>query len=341
LDDAELFARALEALQRRAAHRSVPALQVCALFDRYKAARKRDRSWSILELRLAPFVAAYGDRVVDGLAVIDWTTHAANRRDTRLPGKRGAAGECYSETTISAELGALKAMISWAVVQGLLRFNPLTAARRGSRKRRRTAPKEHEIGLLLAACTIPEHTVMVLGAADVGMRRGEILHLQHDWIDHERKTIALPSYACKGGSGGTVPATQRFLDAVAALPRHFRCPAVLVNHATGQPYKKSRLWEWWRSVRERAGVQPAPGEKSVRLHDGRAAAATNALRRGVPLQTVSRKILRHRHLMTTEVYLRDELEDPAELAAASAAMEAGIERERRLGTGSTRKKEGT
>ena len=119
----------------------MPALQVCALFDRYKAARKRDRSWSILELRLAPFVAAYGDRVVDGLAVIDWTTHAANRRDTRLPGKRGAAGECYSETTISAELGALKAMISWAVVQGLLRFNPLTAARRGSRKRRRTAPK--------------------------------------------------------------------------------------------------------------------------------------------------------------------------------------------------------
>ena len=331
VDEDEALALALEVLQRKAAARKEPTLSVRVLYERYKAARKRDRSWSILDLRLAPFVAAYGDRSADRLAVIDWTTHAQNRRDTKLPGKRGEAGECYSETTVGAELGALKSMLSWAVIQGLLRFNPLAAAKRGKRKRRKTAPKEHEIGLLLAACSMPEQTVMVLAACDVGMRRGEILGLQHDWIDHERKTVALPSHACKNGSGGTVPATQRFLDAVSAMPRHFRCPSVLVNMATGQAYKKSRLWEWFRTVRELAGVEPAPGERSVRLHDGRAAAATNALKRGVRLETVSRRILRHKHLTTTELYLRDELEDPAELAAATLAMEAGIERDRKRG----------
>jgi integrase len=161
----------------------------------------------------------------------------------------------------------------------------------------------------------------------VGLRLGEIRQLQHDWIDHERKTVTLPQYACKNRRGGTVPCTQRFLDAVAAMPRHFRLPQVLFSERSNGPYCGFQLETWWVGIRERAGVETAPGDKAVHLHDLRAGCATNALDRGVRLETVSRRILRHSTLATTEVYLRGR--DVGNLGQAIDAMEAGILRDQR------------
>lgn len=326
-DEEKLLSAALEMLQRRAARRTSPPLTVRQLFEQYKAAWAQRKSWVAYETRLIPFVLAHGDKSAADLTVMTWTLYASARRATRLPGKRGARGECYSETTVNAELGALKACLNWAVEQGLLRFNPLAVAKRKSRPRRETVPREREMGLALDACRTREQTLMVLAAGDVGLRRGEIIQLRHDWIDHGAKTVTLPNWACKNKRGGTVPCTQRFLDAVDALPRHIRHPQVLVSELGDGPYGRTALDDWWSAIRERAGLEAAPGEKAMRLHDLRAGAATNALKRGVRFQTVSKRILRHSTLATTEIYLRGLTDDPADASEAAALMEAGIVRD--------------
>ncbi len=327
MDEDELLAAALEVLQRRAAQRSAPSLTVAALYAKYEAANRTRKCWPEMANKISPALAAFGDRHIDSMTVLDWTTHAQTRRETLIPGKHAAAGRCYSDRTIGTELDMFKAMANWAVTQGLIRYNPIAGAKKPkTKKRRETAPAEWEIGQALAACETDQQRVMVLCAADAGMRRGEIRQLRHDWVDHEAKTIALPGWACKGGRGGTIPATQRLLDAIASLPRHIRLPQVLVSPRGPGPYSTAALNLWWVGIRERAGLQAAPGDGKPRLHDCRAAAATNALARGVRLETVSRRILRHASLQTTQIYLRGDVGD---LDQAIEAMETGILRDQR------------
>ena len=322
----ELLLAALEVLQRRAATRSAPSLTVAALFAKYEASQKHRKTWWSVYNKLHPFVAAHETREADGLAVADWTTWASARLAQTVPPKHE---RCYSPATVNVELASIKAWLNWCVAQGLLRFNPLAGAKRvKARRGRDTAPKEWEIGRFLAACRNERETLLVLAAADVGLRLGEIRHLRHDWIDAERKTVALPGWACKNGRGGTVPCTQRFLDAVAAVPRHFRLPQVLFSERSQGPYCSFQLETWWVGIRERAGIEAAPGDRAVHLHDLRAGCATNALDRGVRLETVSRRILRHSTLSTTEIYLRGR--DVGNLDQAIEAMEAGIARDQRM-----------
>ncbi len=326
MDDDELLRAAAEVLLRRATQRSAPSLTVAALYARYEAANRLRKSWCSITPKLRPFVDMYPDRPTDSLIIGDWTAYVQQRKATPLPEAHGGKDglRCYGDGTVNNELGCVKAMINWAVAQGLLRFNPIAGARRiKTRRGRQTAPREWEIGKLLEACRLPGQTVMVLAAADVGMRRGEILQLRHDWIDHDTKTVKLPDYACKNGRGGTVPATQRFLDAVSAMPRHIRGQHVIVK-PDGTGYSRQTLCEWWHELRARAGVEAAPGDDAAHLHDLRAACATNALARGVKLRTVSRRILRHSTLATTEIYLRGDDDD---LAEATEAFERGIVRD--------------
>jgi len=326
VNEDELLAAALEVLRQRAARRSDPSVTVRQLFEKYEAASKGRKSWPSMTPKLCPFVDAHADRAVDSLAILDWSAHVQTRRSTKVPESRGGKGgtRCYGDSTINIELGTVKAMLNWAVAQGLIRFNPLTGAKRiKTRRGRQTAPREWEIRRALDSCRIPAQTVMVRAAADVGMRRGEILALRHDWIDHEAKTVTLPDWCCKNGRGGVVPTTQRFLDAVSAMPRHIRGQHVICS-ADGGGYSRQMLNNWWAEIRERAGIEAAPGDRTAHLHDLRAACATNALARGVKLRTVSRRILRHSTLATTEIYLRGDDDD---LAEATAAFERGIVRD--------------
>jgi integrase len=104
---------------------------------------------------------------------------------------------------------------------------------------------------------------------------------------------------------------------------------VLFSERSKGTYCAFQLETWWVGIRERAGVEAAPGDKAVHLHDLRSACATNALDRGVRLETVSRRILRHSTLGTTEIYLRGK--DVGNLDQAIEAMEAGIVRDQRKG----------
>lgn len=316
MDDDELLTAAAEVLLRRAARRSAPSLTVAALYALYEAAQVHRETWWATRNKLTGFVEAHTTRDVMSLALADWTTYATGRVQTHAIG------------TVNVELGATKAMINWGVAQGLVQYNRLASARRMKNRRGRdTAPNETEIGRALAACRNPRETVLVLAAADCGFTLNEIRHLQHDWIDHERKVVTLPPWPCKNRRAGTVPCTQRFLDAVSALPRHFKWPQVLFSERSRGPYCRYQLDTWWVGIRERAGLEAAPGDKDVHLQDLRAGCATNALDRGVRLETVSRRILRHTNLATTEIYLRGK--NVGNLDQAIEAMEAGILRDQR------------
>lgn len=321
--DDEVIAAALEVLRRRT--QGASALTVGALYEKYEAAMRRSRSWEYIERRLRPVVATLREVAVTGLRPSDWTQYATARLETPI---REGKPKKFDARTINAELTWLKAMCNWGVRETLITFNPLASVRALKvRRGRETAPAEDEITRALAACETLEQRVMVLCGADAGMRRGEIVQLRHDWVDYAAKRIHLPGWACKNNKGGSIPATQRLLDAIAAVPRHIRCPNVFVSPRGDGAFHRNTMNLWWRGIRERAGLEAAPVDGKVHLHDLRHGCATNAVRRGVGIEIVSRRILRHASLKQTEVYVQGS--SAADLDEAIERFQAGIDRDQR------------
>lgn len=313
MTDDEAIAYALAIMQRRLGAAKAPALPLVDLYLRYEAANKARGCWPTIMYRLRPVVKALGDRDVMSIAVTDWTTYRAPREATHAP------------STLNDELAWLKALLRWGVVQGLLPYEPAVckAVKGKERKHRETAPPEDDVGALLAEADSRER-VIVLCAADAGMRRNEIRQLQWSWLNREALTIALPDWACKGGRGGVVPMTLRLLAAIVNIPRNLHSPYVLTNSRTSGPYSKGRFCEWFKQLQARAGLVAAPLDRRVHLHDLRHGFATNAVERGVGIEAVS-DILRHASLEQTRSYVQRR---PRDIQRAREAFEAGIERDR-------------
>lgn len=324
-----VLARALEIMQARArAASSTPTVTVDQLASHYESAKKRTAGWAGISIRLrrirtvvyAPGVPPLGQREAMSLKVFDWTDYRSHRAETEF-----RPGHKYAAHSINLELQTLKALINWAVREGRIPYNPIaSAAPEGKKSKRHTAPNEDDIGAQLAEAD-PRARYMVLASADSGMRRNEIRLCRFDWVDPGAKKIRLDGEACKGGKARTVPATQRLLDAIEAVPRHFRSPWILTNPQTGEPYNENTLSRWFRVLADAAGVQAAPGDRRPHLHDNRHGAATNAARRGVPLPAIQ-KMLGHESLSTTEIYINASDEDYDD---AIEAIEAGITKDQK------------
>lgn len=324
-----LIARALEILQARARGvASTPTVTVGQLAAHYEAAKKRSKGWRVMKVQLravvetvySPGTPPLGQREAMSLKVLDWSDYRAHRAEHEYkPGRK------YTDHSLNLELGRLKALLNWSVVEGRIPHNPIAAARRhGKKSKRETAPTEADVGAQLAESD-PRRRFIVLASADAGMRRNEIRLCEYEWADRAKKRIHLSAAACKGGKARTVPATTRLLDAMEAVPRHFRAPWVLTNPETGQPYHNNSLSRWFRELADAAGVQAAPGDRRPHLHDNRHGAATNAAARGVPLPAIQ-KMLGHEHLSTTEIYINARNED---YESALRQIEDGILREQR------------
>ena len=103
---------------------------------------------------------------------------------------------------------------------------------------------------------------------------------------------------------------------VAALPRAEGAERVFPDDLTS-----SRLYEFWRGVREEAGL---PG---LRIHDCRHTWASQGIMNGVGLPTVGR-LLGHKRLATTAIYAHlddNALQAAAEQAAGRIAKAMGFE----------------
>lgn len=322
MTDDELIAHIAELCRRRDNIPAGPSLTVAELYARYEAASKGRKSWASIRVHLAGCVTAFGARDAAGLKVIDWTEYRARRELELVP--RGN-GRTYSPTTINTQLSYLKVLLNWGVTQGLLLANPLQKAKRSAqRAHRETAPAEVDISALLEQADV-RATAVVLCATDAGLRRLEIRSLQWAWIDREAMLIRLPGWACKGGRGGAVPMTRRLREALDAIPRALRSPWVFTSPRGGARYSLRAFSRWFRAVADAAGIQAAPEDGNVHLHDCRHAFASNATRRGVRIEIVS-QVLRHASLDQTRDYVQT---SDVDLRAAREAFEAGIERDKR------------
>lgn len=325
MTDDEIIARALELIQRRAAAASAPSLTVAQLYERYVTAMKNHKSWKTIEVRMRAAVKFLGDRDVMSLKVIDWSDYRADREGQEIP--TGKPGRKYGAHTINMELTWVKAMLNWAVLQGRIPHNPIAAAKPvRTRSKRSTAPSEADVSSLLEGADA-RLRVLVLCAADGGMRRNEIGRLRWDWIDRDQMVVRLPGWACKSGRARSVAMTQRMLDAIEAIPRHLRSPYVLTNPITGGPYGTSTLSNLFRVAADAAGLEASPRDGRVVLHDVRRGFASNATRRGVRLEVVS-ELLGHASLDQTRDYV--EIVD-TDVTVARETFELGIEKDQRRG----------
>lgn len=288
------------------------------LYVLWAPTKKRSKSWIVIEARMRPAVVFFGKRVVTSLRPADWEAYRAERRAT--PIKEDNPDRTYGALTVNFELGWIKAMMNWGYRVGHISHHPFSGVKPEKTKRQRdTSPIESELGRFLEIAD-PIRRVMILCAADSGMRRNEICQLRWDWIDEQARTIKLPGWATKNGKPRTVPMNARTWDAISAIPRHLRCPNVLVNPDTEQPFKRGTLTKWFKDISIDSGVEGAPGDGRVRLHDLRHSFASQASRRGVRLDLVS-KFLGHATIQQTLVYVQLSDDD---VAPAIDKLESGL-----------------
>ncbi len=139
-----------------------------------------------------------------------------------------------------------------------------------------------------------------------GLRRGEVLSLQWDWIDFQRGVIFFPD--SKTGQkvtalGGPV------LELLGNIPKTAGNPHVFAGKKFGRP-----LYDIngpWRLVREKAGL------KGVRLHDLRHTHASVGAAAGLSLPTIG-ALLGHTQAATTQRYAHL-AQDPVKQAADQVA----------------------
>jgi integrase len=317
LDDDKLLAilaaqsRLIEELRDRLApaRATVP---VSYVYQQYEIAQQHRAGWRSAKCMLGPVVALLGSRDVASLQVADWTAYRVSR-----------AG--LAPSSLNYTMRCLKAMVRWAKAEGLVASVPqLCEAKKQTAKRHReTAPTQCEVGRLLDEADRARDRVIVLCACDAGMRNTEIRKLERAWVDRTRMEIRLPDTITKGHKSRVVPMTSRLLAAIDAIPRDIRSPLVLVSPRSGGPYSQGHMTIMWRRLAELAQLEAAPGERRVRLHDGRHGAGTNMAEAGVPIEIIQR-ILGHASLDQTADYVQRRSGD---LPKARALLEAVIKRD--------------
>lgn len=272
--------------------------------DRIAKPNKRESSWagdaSVLNRHVAPLL---GHRLARDLTRRDLeklqadvlTGKTAKDVRTKLRGRAiirggpGAAGHTIRTTA---------AMLSWAVMQDILPFNPAIGVQKITARRRErfltTAEAKHmlsTLSILVTTDEIPEsHAAIIRLLLFTGARKSEILNLTWAEVDLERGRIHLPWHRSKTGEK-MIPLNSAAVAEIMRRPREgpFVFPAARGEGPTVGLYKT------WNRVRE---IAKLPG---VRLHDLRHSFASFAAADGTSLYLIG-KALGHRQASTTERY---------------------------------------
>ena len=246
-----------------------------------------------------------------------------------LVGKKRAQG--LSEETVGKIRRHLHAMLAYAQDAGLLSINPADTARaRGGQTTRRRARGTQlspvQIKRLLDECS-PRWRAFFTVALDTGLRRGELIGLRWEDIDllqrilHVRRSIGSydqPNDAHEQLSTKT-EAGQRLVPildgAQAALEELYATTKDTREHApvfatierkrgrdgtmrpTGRPLNPRMVTRVFRRYAKRAGLPP-----TIRLHDLRHTAITNAIAQGEDILLISAFAGHAKTSTTVDVY---------------------------------------
>lgn len=246
-----------------------------------------------------------------------------------------------------------KAALSRAVDWDLLPRNPCAGAKPPRLERvvdaedtRVRALTDEEAGRLLSALDGPAWLAAYL-ALGTGLRRGEVLGLRWRDVDFDAQTLSVrqtlePAVEAGGGLLLGPPKTKHSV-------RTFRAPSRVLAHLHehlrrqtarrhaypapwdgdlvlcrdgGRPIPPDTLNDWHARARERAGLP-----KELRFHDLRHTYATQSLRAGVNVSTVSQRLGHANVSVTLNVYshaLPEDHEFAARMADAALDRVLGL-----------------
>lgn len=179
-----------------------------------------------------------------------------------------------------------------------------------SRERYLTAAEAEQLHKAVATSANPQLANIVGLLLLTGARKMELLTAKWEHIDLERKAWRIPD--SKTGKARYVPLSQAAMDLIEKLPRWAKCPWLLPNPETLEPFVDVK--RAWATARKEASL---PG---LRLHDLRHSAASFMINAGIDLFAVGR-ILGHADHQSTMRY--SHLANETLLAAVEAGA-AGL-----------------
>jgi integrase len=214
--------------------------------------------------------------------------------------------ENYSLTSpgsANKALDILSSALGYAVKTGAIDYNPASGIRRNKRQMGPRILNQSERRRLLAELSKvrPQSRTQALAVKFLlysGCRRNEVFHLRWSEVSETEKKLYLTD--SKTGrkviwlSDQALAVLREALAAqkAAGIDTKFVFPQVM-----GKEEGLGNIDRFWRNIKARAGI------KSFTLHSLRRCFASEALRQGVDLKTLS-KMLGHSHVRTTMCYLK-------------------------------------
>ena len=241
-------------------------------------------------------------------------------------------GEGMSEAGIAKLRRQLHAMFAFAQDAGLVSVNPADMARtrgrrNGQRRARGTELSPIEVGRFLEACP-PRWRLFFTVALDTGLRRGELIGLRWEDVDllerviHVRRSIGPYDVPVRAANGCLTTKTeagrrlvpildgaQRALEELYAQAQDTRDEAPVFAtieckrgrdgemRPTGRPICPRMVSRVFRRYAQRAGLP-----QSMRMHDLRHTAITNAIGQGEDILLVATFAGHARTSTTVDVY---------------------------------------
>lgn len=281
------------------------------IWDRYLVTLPTEEHWvkSIVSM-MRRMLAKIGDLRVAALKISDVQDY---RDDPEIRANYGTA-------SLNLQIRRLRACLNWALDSGRIGANPIQRMKLFKKKAKRETEISHEGEAAALELMNATMQVFFMVAIDSAMRRDEVRLLEWEFVDWAANKIRIPAGRTKSRRERIGRLTDRAAEALRSLPRSPTCSWVFANPATGEPYARATINLWWRTAADGAGLKPAPGDRSVRLHDSRASTASRMVRAGASMPAIQ-QILGHADLATTAAYVRVQGRDVDE---AHALLEAHL-----------------
>jgi integrase len=287
------------------------------LADAYKAvklkpAEYRDdrkiagmRSLASASCHLDALVSHFGPTLVRSITV----GRIEQFKQTRLSQKT-KRGKDRKVASVNRELEVLRAMLRFAVCEGLLDKNPFELAsapiisKADEVKRIRVLSRDEE-ERLLEACgpDTPRANItpLIVAALDTGCRRGELLSLVWSDVSFEARTITIRAMTTKTLTARVVPLSTRLSAALSALREDAQLQRLYNERSDSPatPVASSSVFGMADYVVEHAWESACDAARieDLRFHDLRATFATRLIEAGMAIEQVA-KITGHTQLST-------------------------------------------
>lgn len=213
----------------------------------------------------------------------------------------------FADSTVSRACILIKQIFRWGVQHGLIVNDPTIAIK--SPKMRRSSQKQwdywlhDEVERFLDANRGYKGWEIWMIALNTGLRRGEMIALEHHQVDIERNQIFVCQHWCPVEKR-ILPDTKSGQCRYVTIPPMLRPvllqllqkpgPRLLTQHS-GKPVSYAVLYKWFREAIERSGV------KRIRPHDMRHTFASHHMMAGGDLYDL-KELLGHSSITQTEQY---------------------------------------